>query len=57
MRLGLAFLLVLATHAFGQEAYPSKPIRILIPYAAGGGNDIMCASCSRSCSRGSGSRW
>ena len=41
MRFAVAFILFVATQAFGQEAYPSKPIRILVGYAAGGGNDII----------------
>jgi tripartite-type tricarboxylate transporter receptor subunit TctC len=37
---GLALALA-ATGGAAQDAYPSKPIRILIGYAAGGGNDII----------------
>jgi tripartite-type tricarboxylate transporter receptor subunit TctC len=37
---GLALALV-ATGGAAQDSYPSKPIRILIGYAAGGGNDII----------------
>jgi tripartite-type tricarboxylate transporter receptor subunit TctC len=37
-----AFVSVLAAaSAAAQDAYPSKPIRILVGYAAGGGNDII----------------
>jgi tripartite-type tricarboxylate transporter receptor subunit TctC len=32
---------LLAAPAAGQEAYPSKPIRIIVGYSAGGGNDII----------------
>jgi tripartite-type tricarboxylate transporter receptor subunit TctC len=37
---GLALALA-ATGGAAQDSYPSKPIRLLIPYAAGGGNDII----------------
>ena len=30
-----------ATPAFGQGTYPNKPIRWIIPYAAGGGTDVI----------------
>ena len=33
--------LVLHLPVAAQEAYPNKPIRILVGYAAGGGNDII----------------
>src|SRR3990170_6498769 len=33
--------LVLNFPVIAQEAFPSKPIRILVGYAAGGGNDII----------------
>src|SRR5688572_17722840 len=34
-------LSLLAAAASAQDAYPSKPIRILVGYSAGGGNDII----------------
>ena len=36
-----AALLCLASNAFAQGDYPSRPIRIIVPYAAGGGADIL----------------
>ena len=44
MRLRLAIgaaCLGLATCVAGQESYPNKPIRIIVGYTAGGGNDII----------------
>ncbi|MGH8726507.1 MAG: Bug family tripartite tricarboxylate transporter substrate binding protein, partial [Burkholderiales bacterium] len=37
---GIALALLAGT-APAQDAYPSKPIRVLVGYAAGGGNDII----------------
>ncbi len=34
-------LLAVASAAFAQQPYPYRPIRIISPYAAGGGNSIM----------------
>src|SRR5919109_5144203 len=42
IRFCLAVLgLSLSTGALAQDAYPSKPIRIIVGYSAGGGNDII----------------
>ena len=38
----LAFSLLAATHAAAQtDAYPSRPITILVPFAAGGSSDVV----------------
>lgn len=36
-----ALLLALAPHAAAQTAYPSKPIRFILPFPPGGGTDIL----------------
>ena len=41
MRLFLALLIGIAPAAFAQESYPSKPIRMIVPFAAGGPTDIV----------------
>jgi tripartite-type tricarboxylate transporter receptor subunit TctC len=37
----LATVVVCGTVAFAQQGFPSKPVRLLIPYAAGGAVDIL----------------
>jgi tripartite-type tricarboxylate transporter receptor subunit TctC len=37
----LSGLAVAAGRAFAQDAYPSRPIRVVVPHAAGGGVDIL----------------
>jgi tripartite-type tricarboxylate transporter receptor subunit TctC len=43
IRLWIVFMscALLAAPAVGQDAYPGKPIRIIVGYSAGGGNDII----------------
>ena len=37
---GLVWLLVLAAEGHAQDAYPSQPIRIVVPFSAGGATDV-----------------
>jgi tripartite-type tricarboxylate transporter receptor subunit TctC len=41
MRFLLALLLAFATAANAQDAWPSKPIRFILPFPPGGGTDIL----------------
>ncbi|MES3001390.1 MAG: tripartite tricarboxylate transporter substrate binding protein [Pseudomonadota bacterium] len=49
-QLGLAAIAAaacLATGAFAQDAYPSKPITIVVPYPPGGSNDVFARSIAK----------
>ena len=34
--------LLLAVPAYGQGTYPQKPVRVIVPFPAGGSNDTLC---------------
>jgi len=38
---GVALTVLAAATAFAQDSFPAKPVRLIIGYAAGGGNDII----------------
>lgn len=43
LRIGgaIAALAVLAADASGEEAYPSRPVQVIVPFSAGGNSDLM----------------
>ena len=40
-RIGFALVLVLLAASASAQDYPARPITLIVPYAAGGGNDVM----------------
>ena len=54
MRWVFIFLFGIASGALAQSDYPSKPIRIVVGYAAGGGNDIIVRVMQPELSKGLG---
>ena len=59
MRVVLAVLMGLgfALNAHGQDAWPSRPIRFILPFPPGGGTDILGRLIGERFRRGSASRW
>ena len=48
LKIAVCLLLVLGLASSGfAESYPSKPIRMIIPYAAGGGTDVLARALQR----------
>ncbi len=37
-----ALLLLVAQAAFAQSSYPNKVVRVIVPFPAGGSNDVLC---------------
>src|SRR5947209_4344987 len=54
IRIFTALLLAAASSVAAQDSYPSKPIRIVVGYSAGGGNDIIVRVMTPELSKGLG---
>ncbi len=55
--LGASLVLPFAAPALAQsQAFPNKPIRILVPFAAGGPTDLMARAVGKNLSTSLGSR-
>ena len=39
------------------QAFPNKPIRIIVPFAAGGSSDLLARAVARTMSKASRARW
>jgi tripartite-type tricarboxylate transporter receptor subunit TctC len=39
---GVLLMLLLAAPAHAQTSYPQKPVRVIVPFPAGGANDALC---------------
>ena len=39
---GVLLMLLLAAPAHAQTTYPQKPVRVIVPFPAGGANDALC---------------
>ncbi|TFY97464.1 Bug family tripartite tricarboxylate transporter substrate binding protein [Ramlibacter rhizophilus] len=47
----------LVSGALAQDAYPNKPVEVIVPYAAGGGVDAMARAFAREAGQRTGQSW
>lgn len=53
----LGGLLFAAPAAQADDAFPSRPSRLIVPYTPGGNTDLLGRVIARGCPRPGGSRW